>query len=61
MAIPEDAIETEAERFKSLTSQFRDRFADGATGVGEDDQERQRVYEILVSINEFLEEKLRKA
>ncbi len=60
MSLPEDAIQTETERFKKLTKEFRDRVSAGGTQVGGDEQERQRIYEILVSINEFLEEKLRK-
>lgn len=60
MTLPEDAIQTETERFKRLTQEFRDRVNAGSAAVGENDQERQRIYEILVSINEFLEEKLRK-
>lgn len=60
MSLPEDAIQAETERFKKLTQEFRDRVSGGATQVGGDETERQRIYEILVSINEFLEEKLRK-
>lgn len=61
MALPENAIQTETERFKRLTKEFRERMDAGSQGVGDNDQERQRIYEILVQINEFLEEKLRKA
>lgn len=60
MSLPTNAIQTETERFKKLTQEFRERVSSGAEAVGDNDQERQRIYEILVSINEFLEEKLRK-
>lgn len=59
MGLPEQAIEHEVERFKNLTAKFRETVGGGKTRVGDSDEERERVYEILVQINEFLEEKLR--
>lgn len=61
MPLPEQAIEHEVERFKQLTSRFRETVGGGGTSVGDSDEERERVYRILVQINEFLEEKLRQA
>jgi hypothetical protein len=60
MSLPDEAIRKEVERFKRLTQEFRQRVDAGAAQVGEAEPERERVYEILVSINHFLEEKLRK-
>lgn len=59
MPIPEQAIQNEMERFRRLTQEFRGRVSgDGAT-IGDSDDERRRMYQILVQINEFLEDKLR--
>lgn len=58
MPLTDDAIQQEVDRFRALTRQFRDRVSGGVT-VGEGDAERERVYGILVSLNEFIEDKLR--
>lgn len=60
MSVPDEAIKKEMERFRRLTEEFRQRVDKGATKVGENEPERQRVYEIVVSLNQLLEEKLRK-
>lgn len=61
MGLPDQAIEHEVERFKALTARFRETVTGGETQVGESEEERERVYRILVQMNEFLEEKLRQA
>ncbi|MBW3582855.1 MAG: hypothetical protein KY455_07125 [Euryarchaeota archaeon] len=61
MALPTQAIQNEMERFKRLTQEFRQRVGGDDTKVGESDEEREQVYQILVQINEFLEDKLRRA
>lgn len=60
MPLSDDAIQKEAERFKDLTRQFRDKVSGDGTPIGGDDRERERIYEILVSINDFIEDKLRR-
>ncbi len=58
MPLTDDAIRLEVDRFRSLTKNFRDRVAEGTT-VGDEESERERIYEILVAINDFIEDKLR--
>ncbi len=60
MPVPAKAIQKEAERFRRLTAAFRARVEAGETSVGDSAAERERLYEILVSVNNLIEERLAK-